>query len=347
MRLFLHAGTEKTGSSFLQMLAARNRETLSRSGIYFPNGGKREKDMQEGRVSPGNGKSLHDALKRHSAQAVRTLLSAMVTDATAAQCDTILISNENIVELFAVPGSFELLQKTCQDVGIKEMHGLVIIREPVDQALSLYKHRAKSGAVSPIDHWIKSEFYTLNVLQRFVELKSRTDIVWTVKKYEKIPKRMSDSFFSEWVKVKHPVPYSDTIVNPSLTLSELLFLKGQYKTNPSLVPYCYKALLNLNPAVKAGDKELENAYRRVIAENLFPYKEVIRQLNALIDDGNQLTFPEVETTGEITVSDNMNLTLSEQQVASILQVQQNFFTAKGRIKNIAYKLKGRIAGLIK
>ena len=63
MKLYLHIGTEKTASSFVQTTFARNRDWLSSLGVFYPKGGKRENDMMAGLISPGNAKDLTILLK--------------------------------------------------------------------------------------------------------------------------------------------------------------------------------------------------------------------------------------------------------------------------------------------
>lgn len=62
MKLYLHCGYHKTGSSFLQTLFARNRKLLEDHGFFFPEGNKDE-DMLKGNISAGNGWLLSEYLK--------------------------------------------------------------------------------------------------------------------------------------------------------------------------------------------------------------------------------------------------------------------------------------------
>ena len=54
MNLYLHIGTEKTGSSHLQSLSAINRDLLKKSGIWFPEAEKRDNMLLSGDISAGN-----------------------------------------------------------------------------------------------------------------------------------------------------------------------------------------------------------------------------------------------------------------------------------------------------
>lgn len=55
--LFIHIGMPKTGSSYLQCLATKNREQLKRQGVTYPPG-RNDELAFAGRISSGNGDAL-------------------------------------------------------------------------------------------------------------------------------------------------------------------------------------------------------------------------------------------------------------------------------------------------
>ncbi len=73
IKLYLHLGYHKTGSSFLQTMFAQNRDYLLENDIYFPYS-KGDKNMLKGIISPGNGILLVEALKDKNQQLVVELL---------------------------------------------------------------------------------------------------------------------------------------------------------------------------------------------------------------------------------------------------------------------------------
>ncbi|MDZ7755183.1 hypothetical protein [Rhodohalobacter sp.] len=62
MKIYLHIGTEKTGSSHLQSIAGINRERLTNEGIWFPKAEKLEQQLLKGEISAGNAQDITDAL---------------------------------------------------------------------------------------------------------------------------------------------------------------------------------------------------------------------------------------------------------------------------------------------
>jgi hypothetical protein len=60
--LFLHAGAPKTGTSFLQVLFARNAENLERDGIVYPKGHMFE-EAKVGKITSGNGVEMANYIR--------------------------------------------------------------------------------------------------------------------------------------------------------------------------------------------------------------------------------------------------------------------------------------------
>jgi hypothetical protein len=336
VKLFLHIGTEKTGSSFLQTVAARNRKQLSKAGVHFPSGGKRERDMLAGQISPGNGKALWDALKKQSAGSVLAILQQARMQALQENCHAVLISNENIVELAERPGGFSELEKISCQAGYSAVDALLVIREPVDQALSLYKHRAKSGKVKRIDAWMENDFHTIRVLGAFLKEIQSTQINCIFRKYVKDPARMFDIFFHDWLNISIPIEHHNETVNPSLTLSELMFLKAQHGVSAELVPYYYRVLLKLDKSKKGTDGSLEEKYKTIISGCLVRYQEVIHELNKRMLASEQVTVP-VAMPSDPQL-ENQTVVLSEQQLAVILKEQKLLHSVYGRTNLLIRRL---------
>lgn len=331
MNLFLHIGTEKTGSSFLQTMAARNRDNLVACGIYFPEGGKRERDMLAGRVSPGNAKSVFDAASKGDWKLVRTILYRIVNEGTDRGCEAVLLSNENLIELAAVENGFKTLQQVALEVGFNNIEALLILRNPVDQALSLYKHRAKSGNVKSIDDWLKSEFHLAHILDRFLCEKNNATINWSIRKYSKSSSKMVSAFFYDWLKIDRQIVYQEELVNPSLTLSELLFLKNQYNVNASLVPYYYEALLKVSLSDKASDQQLEEQYKVLIHNMLSKHRETFLALNLELPSNEQLDLPQNFDQSH-GIQTNQALVLSEKQIKTLLDTQHTLYSIWGQLR---------------
>ena len=225
MKLLLHIGTEKTGSSFLQSLLAQNRDKLANANIFFPKAGRWEKEMLAGRISPGNGEALHRALIQRDYTKVRKLLNGYIRDLKNNNCFNLLISNELLITAFSEADIVEKFQSICKENDLELTQMLLVIRDPVEHALSLYKHRAKSGTVGYLDEWLEKGYQLPFYLNRFLENVEKYRLPVTFRKYKKDPQYMVNLFFTDWLEIEKPKFDSKFIVNPSLTLSELLLIK--------------------------------------------------------------------------------------------------------------------------
>ena len=319
MDLYLHIGTEKTGSSYLQSLLAKNREQLESAYIYFPKAGEREQDMQSGKISPGNGQDFFEALHSNRNDEVKILLQKHFSKAKNRNLQKVLISNELLVKVFAKEEALYSFVQTAESIGYNKIKLLLIIRDPVDQALSLYKHRAKRGDVAPIDEWIKNEYAYGDVMGRFFSIANDIISIQTeYRKYSSDSGSLESILFVDWLNIKSPVEVLDRKVNPSLTLSELLMLRNLNLINPDLVPMLYDKLLNIPESLKASELRLENYYRNIIAESLENFNGVWRKCNERLASGEQIEIPDAAEESVVSdINENYVMTFTNDQVAAI------------------------------
>lgn len=343
MKLYLHIGTEKTGSSFLQTTAARNRQLLLKQKIYFPTAGKREKDMMEGRISPGNGRPLFQAIKKGQLELAQQLLNDHRNDAAKEKCEAVLISNENLVELSLEKDGVAQLIKAISIAGFDSVEWLLVIREPVDQAISLYKHRAKSGNIKAPDNWIQKNYFTLDSIQHFYTLAIELNLSVTFRKYFKDSSKMVKLFFNDWLGIEKQLQINDEIINPSLTFSELLFLKSQFNVNPFLISPYYEALLRLPHSKKTDDIELENQVREVFKQKLIRFNEFIKILNAQMLESEQLM--KIDETIQMTDLSTIKyqMKFSEDQISTLILTQHQLYSISGQTKTTLNSFKIKIA----
>ena len=89
MKLFIHFGIYKAGSSYLQYVLANSRTYLLDKGIYFPNS-LQDKKMLQGLISPGNADGLEEVLKVKNEKGLQQLLGQWKEAAERKQCDRVL-----------------------------------------------------------------------------------------------------------------------------------------------------------------------------------------------------------------------------------------------------------------
>lgn len=103
MRVVLHIGTHKTGTSALQAYCAKNRDVLLARGIYYPNlvNGSNSFNFLGARLAFGQ----HGEVRRFFDRAVR--------DARKAGASTLLLSGESLYAMTSL--FYRLYQRPCTD----------------------------------------------------------------------------------------------------------------------------------------------------------------------------------------------------------------------------------------
>jgi len=127
-KLFIHAGTHKTGTTYFQHVMYQNKEALRAGGLYYPVTGL-------GINTPHN-KYAHRLLgirlaSGHS-NAFPTIIKALVDDN---RLTSGLVSYEG----FTRPATIEKLQAESACFAPVELHGILVFRPHIDFALSLYR----------------------------------------------------------------------------------------------------------------------------------------------------------------------------------------------------------------
>ncbi|MDN4166613.1 hypothetical protein QWY31_13975 [Cytophagales bacterium LB-30] len=326
MKLFLHIGTEKTGSSFLQTVSARNRDLLQKCKIFYPKAGNRERDMIQGRISPGNGYPIFKGIKDGKFNGVHKFLSNQLKFALVEGCDSVLISNENIVDLALQDEGISKLNNVILEAGYQSVQWLLIIRDPLDQAISLFKHRAKSGQFSSPEKWVEESYKTMNAIQNFYSIGKDISLDVVYRKYARDSSKMIKLFFNDWLNVYNMPIHANEVVNPSLSFSELFFLKTQFKIDPYLVPYYYSVFLNIHQDRKPNDIELDNLIKKAFSYRLQKYNPFIEELNAHMHDNEQIQFVN-EVHHNIDLGHfNYNMVFSEEQILLLLLEQRKQYS---------------------
>ena len=150
MKFFLHIGTEKTGSSFIQSLMTLGRSELLTAGLFVPQGTRRsETAATQGRISAGNGELLASMIEQENWSQVKNYIDECTKNVQEQNCQRVLISSERLLSPLSSLGRLEKFQKTISESGVVATNFLLIVWVPVSRAISLYKHRSKSGRAEP------------------------------------------------------------------------------------------------------------------------------------------------------------------------------------------------------
>ena len=314
MKLYLHIGTEKTGSSFLQSYLAKNRLMLKSHSLYFPDAGKREADMRSGRISPGNASQLNALLSQKSWLKVEHWMKNKYKAAKTNGCTKLLLSNEILIKTFSETDVLARFIEITKEQGFELQDLLLVIREPVGQALSLYKHRSKNGDMLPIADWLKHKYILADCLQNFYQNIEILKIGLKQYPYQKNSGYLVNVCINKWLNLNQDVEIEHTSVNPSLTLSELKLMSEIKKQDAFLVKPFYDYMIAIAINQKSEDIYLKNYYKYVITNYLIKYVKLWQLCNSYMTEG-QIVKP--ETTNKIVNQEFVDYSFSDTQISEI------------------------------
>ncbi len=315
MKLLLHIGSPKAGSSFLQTVCARSRSELAAAGIHFSVGTPHdEESMLGGRISAGNALHLARFVAEGQWHRAERWLQRAVVAAEAESCSRILLSSEWLLGSLGDQGRLIEFSKRLRQLGHESPELLLILRHPVGQFISLYKHRAKSGTVGSIDEWSETGY---QLPQRLAQIRNQleaSDANLSVRAYGKASGSLEGLFFQDWLGVPVPKSASGLLVNPSLSLSELVLVRHLNAIRPSLVPYLYDRLLAVDPALKSEGPAMQAHAREVATHAVAQHADEWQHWNQLLPESERFDLP--EPTGEPGPEPG-ELTLSSAQLAAL------------------------------
>lgn len=311
MNLYLHIGTEKTGSSYLQSMAAINRSALQEKGTWFPYAGKHEFQLQQGQISAGNAQPLTDSLHRNNELTIRNILTKHWKDAEDRRCQSVMLSNELLVLALADDGRVQLLETIASEVGFTKIRCLLLLRDPIDQALSLYKHRAKSGTALPIEEWPTTNYHYGSGLYRFLTAIEGSNIKLTCKKYDQRIGHLEKIFFKEWLGIADTLTEPKQEVNPSLSISELLLISHLRLQDTLLPEFLYQRFLGLLKKEKAKEPRITAYYQAILSNHLAQFATTWQLCNQWLPVDEQLKVPS-QDSANAGVEEKV-MTFSQQQ----------------------------------
>lgn len=334
MKIYLHIGTEKTGSSHLQSIAAINRKQLKDQGVWFPEAGKRDQQMVKGEISAGNAQNITDAINENDFAACNEIIKEHLQKAREFGCHSLFLSNELLVLAFAEENNLKKLQAVFKNNDCTEVKYLLFLRDPVDQALSLYKHRAKSGKTADIEQWPEKHYLYGTGLLNFLKNAEQEEADLACRKFSKKEGVLENILFKEWLGLDIELIPPPKLVNPSLSLSELLLIKKMRKFQPELANILYERLIVVSKDHKAEDGSIDQYHRDLLSNHLTLYEQTWDMCNAHLPEAENLVYPSKidgvdQTSGKIS-------SFSELQMDEISNIIA---------ESLSFRFKLRVEGL--
>jgi len=342
MKLYLHIGIEKTGSSHLQSLSLLNRELLKQNNIWYPVDSKDERLLARENISIGNAQDITNALNKGDFITCKARLAHFITEAEDKKCHALYLSNELL--LLALAQKMKLVQfiSILNELGISNINMLLVLRDPVSQALSLFKHRAKNGNIEAIEEWPKTNYHYGNAILSFLKHSNPENINLSVRKFSTTKGYLETILFKDWLGLKGPLKQPLKRVNPSLSLSELLLLKKIRHNEPHMVNMVYKSLVTIDKKDKFESGLLEEYYTNSLSCAMAQYTQTWMLCNRFLPKNEQLIFSSRQQTSSVKKAKTSNFSEAQLEKIAYIITDSNSFKTKYQI--FKQKLKSHVMG---
>ena len=288
VKLHLHVGHGKTGSSFLQSWLALNRSELWHARrLHYPVAPSDARALS-GRFTMGNGVLLDHALQMSNQP---DQLTHFWSDLVPRQPDVLPQGFLFSAERWArhLPRQLEDLLRVADAGGFARMTIWLVVRDPLDHALSVYGQMVKRHGFSGTLHdWL--EIYDFpKVLLRCLEVfQSRPDrISLRVDHYGRQSNSLQNCLM-DWLEL--PINFSwkkpSTEVNRSLTKDELLLMRWLNKRLGEKAFVVGEQLVDRLPMLKSARLQpSQEAHKRFVDR----WSPIVDQINLRIPNLSQLS----------------------------------------------------------
>lgn len=276
--IYLHIGTNKTASSFLQSSLLHNQKALLSKGFFIPDS-PWDKDMRSGMITPGNGHELAKLLATGDEKKLAKYLKLLLNLADANKAYKIILSNEVIIRILSYREKLDLLCGECSKLKIS-LKCLCYLRHPLSHALSLYKHRAKSGKYPDYDEWLEKDYETLRLFEKFLIHYRDYDIDWNFKLYKSDSGYLMNIFYEGFLQADVYDSTFQTSVNKSLTLKHIWLLQFYESRCRESHEFLYKELIKLNSSPE--QTELYENFCQSFQHYMNDKNELLKNLSCLL-----------------------------------------------------------------
>jgi hypothetical protein len=345
MKLFFHIGIEKTGSSHLQSISAINRGVLQRNGVWFPFEGKNDELLLKGEISSGNAQSITDAIKTNNFSFCSSFIARHIQEAEEKSCHSLFLSNELLLIALAKDEKLNQFMDMLKKLDISDVKFLLFLRDPVDQALSLYKHRAKNGKALDIEEWPNQHYLYGKALNSFLKQAQKVKINLQVRMFSKEKGALEKMLFKEWLDIKEDLIPPPKTVNPSLSLSELMLLKKVRHYQPYMIRLLYDRFKKIKKEDKSENNTIEQYHKNVLSLDLEKYNDTWEICNQFLPQNEKLSLERMNIN-VISKSDKIS-SFSDKQMEVIANLLSDSLSFKVRLQIEKSKFKSQIKRLLK
>jgi len=308
MRVYLHIGLEKTGTSSIQQFLRINRDALKAARLLFPHAPGAENHMALSAAAQNEQKrdDLRMIYGLDSPAKIRefrkTLVEKLVAEAEEAGCHTVVLSGEHCSSRLTTPAEVELLWRMLQSL-TKDIRVIVYLRRQDEFLCSTYSTDVKSGFTGsmklPSAELREQRYNYYPLLERWDSVVGRANLICRI--YDRAALKDGDvvADFLQLLGLDYEENYRrPERVNESLDVNALEFLRlfnqiiPRFKNEkPNVLRGNIVKLLQMasdGPAAALPDEELAEFMRHFRESNT---RVALEYFGALHADGDPLFGP--------------------------------------------------------
>jgi hypothetical protein len=338
MQLKVHVGTERTGSSFLQSVLYRFRNELESMSVLFPRGlANDERAMNQQEISAGNGRRLANALSKDHWAEVGRIVGTYCLEAQRKNCSTVVVSCEQLLVVLGNVARMQHFTRMVKETGFEKIEFLIVLRDPGEQAVSLYRHRAKNGRIGSPDKWFSSKFKTAEDADAFRESAILNQNGLTFIGYIKDANELRRRILDQWLGMNIDGEIPSTPVNESLRVSELQLINLCGRVDRLSPRFMWPEFRRLRLEDRVEDTAWLEYLNYLARLSIRQRKEIWTRLNALLPNNHRFELDE----DQLEVVERPNgVSCSEQQFAVALKVMTESRTLRWRCRSVwAFRVK--------
>ena len=154
MKITIHAGTHKTGTTSFQKLCFSKKEVLCSHGLFIPEFTNKNKITN---FATSRGMEIYNFCIQHNFLAwylqlkkideVKDFLSNAYKNAIKQKCNSVLISAEDFENILIDEYMAHTMEIIAKEIGYNEIEWIFVKRTPFDYLNSLYSELSKYGLV--------------------------------------------------------------------------------------------------------------------------------------------------------------------------------------------------------
>lgn len=151
MKIIIHIGKNKVGSSSLQECLVQNRDLLLEQGCFYPS-----HITPDGHHfgSVGNALKVAIYLRDNRPDRIESFFRDVIKKAIANNCDCVCLSNESIFHYITTQDKFDQFLSLLKACGFTEIQLLLFNRDLFVHSVSCFKHRIGEVVFKTYEDWL-------------------------------------------------------------------------------------------------------------------------------------------------------------------------------------------------